>query len=72
MIHKTRTKALSWLLSLALVLSLVPGMGGTAHATDNSWESGNCTVALNGTTLTVSKKEGDGKGAFVIRNISLK
>ena len=30
--HKTRTKALSWLLSLALVLSLVPGMSLTAYA----------------------------------------
>lgn len=31
--HKTRTKTLSWLLSLTLMLSLVPGMGLTALAT---------------------------------------
>lgn len=30
--HKARTKALSWLLSLALALSLLPGMGLTAQA----------------------------------------
>ncbi|MBE5851315.1 MAG: hypothetical protein E7298_14550, partial [Lachnospiraceae bacterium] len=30
--HKSRTKALSWLLSLALMLSLLPGMGLTAYA----------------------------------------
>ena len=30
--HKARTKAMSWLLSLALALSLVPGMGLTAQA----------------------------------------
>lgn len=32
MIHKARTKALSLLLSLAMVLSLLPGMSLTAHA----------------------------------------
>ena len=32
--HKRRAKALSWLLSLALVLSLLPGMGLTALATE--------------------------------------
>ena len=30
--HKTRTKALSWLLTLALVLSLIPAMALTAYA----------------------------------------
>ncbi len=30
--HKARTKAMSWLLSLALALSLVPGMGLTTYA----------------------------------------
>ena len=33
--HKTRTKALSWLLSLALALSLLPGMSLPAYA-DNT------------------------------------
>ena len=35
--HNTRTKALSWLLSLALALSLLPGMSLTAYA-DNTEE----------------------------------
>ena len=30
--RKTRTRALSWLLSLALMLSLLPGMSLTAYA----------------------------------------
>ena len=30
--HKSRTKALSWLLTLAMLLSLAPGMGLTAYA----------------------------------------
>ena len=34
--HKTRTKALSWLLSLALMLSLLPGMSLTAYATGDN------------------------------------
>ena len=33
--HKTRTKALSWLLSLALMLGLMPGMSLTALAADD-------------------------------------
>ena len=42
MIHKTRTKALSWLLSLALVLGLMPGMSLTAYAATsyNLWVGG--------------------------------
>ena len=32
--HKTRTKALSWLLSLAMLFSVVPGMGLTAYAAE--------------------------------------
>ena len=35
--HKTRTKAMSWLLSLALMLSLVPGMSLTAYATTDTY-----------------------------------
>ena len=34
--HKTRKKALSWLLSLALMLSLVPALGTTALALDQA------------------------------------
>jgi len=40
MIHKTRTKALSWLLSLALVLSLMPGMSLTAYASPSTGDDG--------------------------------
>ena len=36
--QKTKIKALSWLLSLALLLSLVPGMGLTAYAATWSGE----------------------------------
>ena len=49
--HKTRTKALSWLLSLALALSLVPGMGLTAYASIP--DNGKYIVyTANGTTAT--------------------
>ena len=47
--HKTRTKALSWLLSLALVLGLFPSMSLTAYATD-------ATEPLL-TTITATAKE---------------
>jgi len=40
---KTRTRALSWLLSLVLMLSLVPGMGLTVSATDYA----DCTVDID-------------------------
>ncbi len=46
--HKTRTKALSWLLSLAMLLSVVPGMSLTAYATP--------TETLL-TTITATAKE---------------
>ena len=59
--HKTRTKALSWLLSLALMLSLVPGMSMTAMADsevsyqEGSWSSNSVAftakTAANPTTL---------------------
>ena len=42
--HKTRTKALSWLLSLAMVLSLVPSLGLTAYA-DTAYSGGTGTEA---------------------------
>ena len=35
--HKTRTKTLSWLLSITLMLSLVPGMGLTAYAATDTY-----------------------------------
>ena len=41
--QKTRTKALSWLLSLALVLSLLPGMSLTAFAAGDSYIDGSGT-----------------------------
>jgi len=49
--HKIRTKALSWLLSLALALSLVPGMGLTTYAAIP--DNGKYIVyTANGTTAT--------------------
>ena len=66
--HKTRTKALSWLLSLALVLGLMPGMSLTAYAGTDTWESGDCIVTLEGTTLTVSKKTTGGNGSGAMGN----
>lgn len=44
--HKTRTKALSWLLSIALVLSLMPGMSLTAYAETDTYTAlkNNATV----------------------------
>ena len=56
MIHKTRTKALSWLLSLAMVLSLLPGMSLTAMAdSEVSYQEGswsNNSVAYKAKTAT--------------------
>ena len=45
--HKTRTKALSWLLSLAMLFSLVPGLNMTAYA-DNT-ETLLTTITATGT-----------------------
>ena len=50
--HKTRTKALSWLLSLALMLSLVPGMSMTAYA-DESMVGRYFRTPGNGATETI-------------------
>lgn len=62
--HKTRTKALSWLLSLALALSLVPGMGLTAYASIP--DNGKYIVyTANGTTAT-SKEEAIPTGENVV------
>ena len=58
--HKTRTKALSWLLSLALALSLLPGLSLPAQATDeySLWVGGVQVTSANlsgeGTTGTWS------------------
>jgi len=49
--HKARTKALSWLLSLAMVLSLLPGMSLTAYAAGDSYIDG------SGTSKTVDATE---------------
>ena len=46
--HKTRTKALSWLLSLAMVLGLFPGMGLTAYAAEPT-ETLLTTITATGT-----------------------
>ena len=44
--HKARTRALSWLLSLALLLSLIPGMSLTAQAADEDITS-NITIIVS-------------------------
>ena len=48
--HKTGTKALSWLLSLAMLFSLVPGMGLTALAADEVSEN---ISLVNGQSLVL-------------------
>ena len=45
--HKRRTKALSWLLSLAMALSLLPGLSGTARAVSGTEWNGNQTVSTD-------------------------
>ncbi len=56
--HKTRTRALSWLLSLAMVLSLMPGLSSTAKAKaaeDATWsENQNITADAHIGKLTVT------------------
>lgn len=57
--HKTRTKALSWLLSIAMLLSLVPGVSIPAYATEaaaltaetTTWENGNYVVSADTVTI---------------------
>ena len=56
--HKTRTKALSWLLSLALVLSLLSGMSLTALAAKADDQTGNCGDNVN---YKLEDTDGDGK-----------
>lgn len=55
--HKARTKALSWLLSLAMVLSLLPGMSLTAYAAElatdtTTWENSDYVVPAGGVTIS--------------------
>ena len=61
--HKTRTKALSWLLSLALALSLVPAFSLTAWAGDvtpyDVWVGG-----VQVTSANASDVFGDGKVSY--------
>ena len=54
------TKVLSWLLSLALMLSLLPGMSLTAYADET--KVGDATYTINNGVLTV------GSGEFTIEN----
>ena len=51
--HKTRTKALSWLLSLAMALSLLPGLSLTAYADEPQKYA--LTFSANGRTVTPHK-----------------
>ena len=58
--HKARTKALSWLLSLAMLLSLIPGMSIPAFAAEaitltaetTTWENGDYVVPAGGLTIS--------------------
>ena len=63
MIHKTRKKAMSWLLSLALALSLVPAFSLTAWAGDvtpyDVWVGG-----VQVTSANASDVFGDGKVSY--------
>lgn len=59
--HKTRTKALSWLLSLALMLSLLPGMGLTAYA-----DGTKAYAAYDVTTNNNKVKSGDALTALQV------
>lgn len=52
--HRARTKALSVLLSLALMLGLMPGMSLPAYADSSGSLGGNLTWQLSGNTLTIS------------------
>ncbi|MBE5851261.1 MAG: hypothetical protein E7298_14225, partial [Lachnospiraceae bacterium] len=56
--HKSRTKALSWLISLALMLSLLPGMSLTAQAADsyNIWVGGTQVTSANAGNIDGSNK----------------
>ena len=58
---QTKHKILSVFLSLCMIISCMVGMSLTASA-DAPWESGDCLVKLDGTTITVTKKEGNGDG----------
>ena len=52
--HKTGTKALSWLLSLAMLFSLVPGMGLTAYAADEVSENISLVASPSAGLKTIS------------------
>ena len=74
--HKTRTKTLSWLLSLAMLFSLVPGMSMTAMADsevsyqEGSWSNNSVTYtakkAVNPTTLTNNTTAWTGGNWYVV------
>ena len=76
MVHKTRIKAISWLLSLAMVLSLLPGMSLTAWATSPtvtvaSAKYGTLTATTPskaGDTVTLNVNSGTLKGVAVMPN----
>ena len=57
--HKTRTKALSWLLSFALVLGLMPGMSLTAWAAEKS---------LNGISADYTAQDGETLAGNLVGN----
>ena len=54
--HKTGTKAMSWLLSLALVLGLFPALAGTAKADTHTHSF---TYAASGATITAECSAAD-------------
>ena len=58
--HKIRTKAMSWLLSLAMALGLAPGMSLTAHAASYSiWVGGTQVTDDNANNI-----DGSGKASY--------
>lgn len=67
--HKTRTKALSWLLALAMLLSLLPGMSLSALATSRPIESDPTmfmeTAFNKSFTMRFSSYESDNNGYYL-------
>ena len=77
--HKTRTKALSWLLSLALALSLLPGLSLPAQATGEYplWVNGvqvtseNKGDVLGNSTVTYTPAAGTTPAALTLNNANI-
>ena len=65
--HKTRTKALSWLLTLAMLLSLIPAMSLTAFAAGiNYLDASGATATCNGYTTVTGSSTTWNEGWYVV------